>query len=309
MNNWRCPAIDNGVTIYDNGAIRPCCVIDWSYSKPIEDIHKPNRFQDLYSNSIPEQCKKCTDQEASGVPSRRQYHLQLEKLKPTTSAIQYVDLRNTNLCNARCQFCGPHHTNQWPGATLRYQGIAEYMDVLFTDSLIEVYFAGGEPLISRDHFAALEYMITHCNPSGISLRYSSNLSTLKYKDADFISMWKKFKSVLIMPSADGTGQVYDDIRTGLDWNTFESNLKQLLDNRIQVKLLFVLCNLNIWTIKETLDYFRSQRYNFSIELLKGPDHLRLCHISDKQRAEQQIRACKLPAAQTEYIIKEIHEQK
>lgn len=309
MNNWRCPAIDNGVTVYDDGLIRPCCVIDWSYSKPIEDIHNPDRFQDLYTNGIPSQCKKCTEQEANGVSSRRQYHLQLEKSKPNSSAIQYVDIRNTNLCNARCQFCGPHHTSQWPGASLRHRSFSDYMDVLFNNDLIEVYFAGGEPLISRDHLAALEYMIAHCDTSSISLRYSSNLSTLKYKDADFISLWKQFKNVLIMPSADGVGKAYEDIRVGLNWNTFETNLKTLLDGRIQVKLLFVLCSLNIWAIKETLDYFRSQRYNFSVELLRGPDHLRLCHIEDKQAAEEQIRACKLPAAQTNYIIKEIYEQK
>ena len=308
MNKWRCPAIDNAVTIYDDGVIRPCCVIDWKYSKPITEIRNPDRFKDLYSEGVPSVCKKCTSQEALGVGSLRQYQFGLEQRKPRTTEIQYIDIRNTNLCNARCQFCGPHHTNQWPGATLRHQSFENYMDVLFTDNLIEVYFAGGEPLISRDHYLALQYMINNCDSSSISLRYSSNLSTLKYKDADFISMWKKFKNVLIMPSADGMGEVYENIRVGLNWNVFEENLKKLLDNRIRVRILFVLCNLNIWKIKETLDYFRSQRYDFSVELLQGPDHLRLCHVTDRARAESEIRACNLPTEQTEYIIKEIYEQ-
>jgi sulfatase maturation enzyme AslB (radical SAM superfamily) len=121
-------------------------------------------------------------------------------------------------------------------------------------------------------------------------------------------MWKKFKKVLIMPSADGIGKAYEDIRVGLTWDTFEANLKKLIDNCVQIKLLLVLSNLNIWTIKETLDYFRNNRYNFSVELLHGPEHLRLRHVDDKQRAEQQIRECKLSSAQTEYIIKEIYEQ-
>jgi len=79
MNNWRCPAIDNGVTVYDDGRIRPCCVIEWEYSKPIADIHKTDRFQDLYSNGVPSVCRKCTEQELNGISSRRQRHLQLEK--------------------------------------------------------------------------------------------------------------------------------------------------------------------------------------------------------------------------------------
>lgn len=309
-NNWKCPAIDRGVTIYDDGVIRPCCVIDWSYSKPISEIRNPDRFKDLYTDGIPDVCKKCTRQENNNLPSRRQYQLTLEKQKPNDrTTIQYIDLRNTNLCNARCEFCGPHHTNQWPGAVLRHQDIAEYTKDLFTDDLIEIYFAGGEPLISRDHFMTLDHLINNCDTNSINLRYSSNLSTLKYKDADFVQMWKKFKSVLIMPSADATGTAYENIRVGLHWTTFETNLKKLIANEIKTRILFVLCTLNIWTIKETLNYFRSQGYDFSIEVLNGPDDMRLRHVLDKARAVQEIQACELPTVLTDYIIKEIHEKK
>ena len=308
-NNWRCSAIDRGVTIYDDGIIRPCCVIDWSYSKPITEIRNPNRFKDLYNNGIPDVCKKCTKQETGGLPSRRQYQATLEKQKPNNrTTIQYIDLRNTNLCNARCEFCGPHHTNQWPGANLRHQDIDEYIKDLFSDDLIEIYFAGGEPLISKDHYTTLDYLINNCDTTSINLRYSSNLSTLKYKDADFITMWKKFKSVLIMPSADGIGSVYENIRVGLNWATFETNLKKLIANNIKTRILFVLSTLNIWTIKKTLDYFRSQNYDYSIEVLTGPDNMRLRHVVDKDRAAKQIIACNLPNSLTEYIIKEIYEQ-
>lgn len=306
--DWRCPAIDRGVTIYDDGVIRPCCVIDWSYSKPITEIRNPNRFKDLYANGIPDVCKKCTNQENNSLPSRRQYQFALEKQKPNNkTTIQYIDLRNTNLCNARCEFCGPHHTNQWPGAVLRRQEIDEYIKDLFSDDLIEIYFAGGEPLISKDHFVTLDYLINNCDTKSIGLRYSTNLSTLKYKDADFISMWKKFKSVLIMPSADATGQAYENIRVGLNWTTFETNLKKLIENEIKTSILIVLCTLNIWTIKETVDYFRSQGYNFSIDVLRGPDELCLKHVTDKELAVQQINSCDLPKPLTEYIIKSIYE--
>ena len=174
--------------------------------------------------------------------------------------------------------------------------------------MIEIYFAGGEPLISKDHFIALDYLINNCDTLSINLRYSSNLSTLKYKDADFITMWKKFKSVFVLPSADGIGSRYENIRVGLNWTTFETNLKKLIENNIKTRILFVLCILNIWDIKETLDYFRSKNYNYLIEVLNGPDELRLRHIVDKDRAVEQITACDLSKSLTEYIIKEIYEQ-
>jgi len=308
-NNWRCPAIDRGVTIYDDGVIRPCCLIDWSYSKPITEIRNPNRFKDLYKNVIPDVCGACTKKENNGLSSSRQYKLTLEKEKTNDrTTIQYIDLRNTNLCNAQCVFCGPHHTNQWPGAKLRHQGIAEYTKDLFSDDIIEIYFAGGEPLISKDHFNILNYLIKNCDTTSINLRYSSNLSTLKYKDSDFITLWKKFKSVLIMPSADGIGSVYENIRVGLNWTTFEKNLKRLIAENIKIRILFVLCTLNIWAIKETLDYFKSQNYDYSIEVLTGPDEMRLRHVVNKDRAVDQITACNLPKFLTEYIIKEIYAQ-
>jgi len=196
-SNWRCPAIERGVTIYDNGVIRPCSSIDWAYSKPISEVLNPNRFSDL--GVKPSVCKKCIVQEQAGVPSRRQYHLRLEQQKTNTrDTVQYLDIKNTNLCNARCCFCGPHHTNQWPGSVLRHQPIDQYLDSLLTDDLIEIYFAGGEPLISRDHALILQRLVDQGLSQTINLRYSSNLSVLKYKNFNFIELWKQFKSVLMV---------------------------------------------------------------------------------------------------------------
>jgi sulfatase maturation enzyme AslB (radical SAM superfamily) len=306
MSNWRCPAIERGVTIYDDGVIRPCCVIDWSYSKPISEINNPNRFSDL--GAQPSVCKKCIDSEQAGIGSRRLYQLHLEKQKLNNrTSIQYIDIRNTNLCNARCKFCGPHHTNQWPGAVLRHQSIEQYFDLLFTDDLIEIYFAGGEPLISKDHATILKLLVDRGLSKTVNLRYSSNLSVLKYKDIDFIELWKQYKSVLIMPSADGIGQTYEYIRQGLDWQTFESNVQLLQNKNISIQILFVLCSLNIWKFKETVDYFRNNNLNFDIELLKGPDEYKISTVLDKNRAEQEIRSCNLSTAQTEYFVKKLYE--
>jgi len=38
MSDWKCAAIDNGVTIFPNGKIGPCCLIDSSYLKPISEL-------------------------------------------------------------------------------------------------------------------------------------------------------------------------------------------------------------------------------------------------------------------------------
>lgn len=303
---WRCPDIERGVVIYDDGNIRPCCVIDWSYSKPITELSNPNRFEDLGIKN--KACQVCLKKEAAGITSRRQYHIMLEKQKPSPSgSIQFLDIRNTNLCNARCQFCGPHHTNQWPGAVLRKQSFQQYLDIIANPDLIEIYFAGGEPLLSKDHAELLQLLIDRNISSTINLRYSTNLSVLKYKDIDFINAWKQFKSVTVMPSADGINETYEFIRTGLVWSTFEANLNTLKQNNVSIKILLTLCSLNIFTLNETIEYFRRNNYDFSIDVLQGPPEFKLNTVDDKLKAELEIKSCNLPSAQVEYILSHLYE--
>lgn len=305
-NEWRCPLIERGVTIYDDGVIRPCCVIDWSYSKPITEISNPSRFTDLGIKHSA--CRVCIEKEENGLSSRRLYNLNLEKQKKNNkTTIQYIDLRNTNLCNAQCQFCGPHHTNQWPGATLRKQSIDDYLDDLISEDLVEIYFAGGEPLISADHASLLKLLVEKNLSSTINLRYSTNLSVLKYKDVDFINLWKQYRSVLLMPSADGINDTYEVIRKGLDWKTFQNNLEIIKLNNIKFRILFILCSLNIFKLKETVEYFKKNKYDFSIEVLRGPDEFKLNTIANKQLAEQIIIESQLPSNLTKYIIKNLYE--
>jgi len=65
--------------------------------------------------------------------------------------------------------------------------------------------------------------------------------------------------------------------------------------------------MNIWNLKETIDYFRTNGLDFSIEVLFGPEEFKLSTVNDKLGAEKEIRSCKLPEAQTEYIIKALYE--
>lgn len=312
---WRCPAIEKGVVIYDNGVIRPCCVIDWSYQKPIEFINDKNRFLDLYNlDQPPAECSKCHEQEKNNLASCRENYLKLETCTSNSDNLQFLDIRNSNFCNAKCRFCGPHHSHLWElentGTNqIRHLNIENYFDILLNEDLVEIYFAGGEPLISPDHYLILKNLIDKKFSKNINLRYSSNLSTLKYKDINLFDLWKEFKSVTVMASADGIGEVYENIRSGLSWNTFEKNIKTLITNNINFNILFILNNLNIWFLKESLSYYKQQGWEYSVDLIRGPSDYTLGEIPNnlKEIALNQIDLCYdlLSEELYEYIKQEI----
>ena len=111
MENWSCPAIDHGVSIFPDQKIRPCCQISTEYSKPLESISDPNRFADLKLVSRPDSCKKCWENEDNNRPSYRQVFLKFkDRLRP---GINFLDFRHSNQCNLKCRYCNPHFSNQW----------------------------------------------------------------------------------------------------------------------------------------------------------------------------------------------------
>ena len=48
----------------------------------------------------------------------------------------------------------------------------------------EVYFAGGEIIITPEHYECLDYWIENGQAEQIELSYTTNFSVLKYKDKD-----------------------------------------------------------------------------------------------------------------------------
>jgi sulfatase maturation enzyme AslB (radical SAM superfamily) len=129
---------------------------------------------------------------------------------------------------------------------IRQSNIDEYLDMLVNSELIEIYFSGGEPLIIKDHYIILKRLIKENISQSVNLRYSSNLSTLSYKNTDIFKLWKQFKSVQVSASAEGIKEMYNNMRSGLDWNRFEKNLQKLSENNISFSIAFTLNNLNIW---------------------------------------------------------------
>lgn len=164
--------------------------------------------------------------------------------------LKYLDLRLGHTCNLKCIMCSPHDSSKW---------VADHKKVypIFTSPLIkkqmswdrksfnnfwhenpefwreineqipnitQLYFAGGEPLMIREHKQFLEEIIRLGHAHHISLRYNTNALLL---DDEIIEIWSHFKKVKCGISIDGMGDRVHYIRYPTDWDVIERNLWKL----------------------------------------------------------------------------------
>lgn len=287
---WQCAAIDHGVTIFPSGKIGPCCQISSDYLKPIEVLSDANRFADLKTTTPPAACERCTKNESQGLPSYRRFFNSYHNIKPE-SGIVFLDIRNTNQCNLKCRYCNPHFSNQWAKELdfkipLLHADLSDILDQILTDDLKLIYFTGGEPMISGDHWKILNRLVDSGSSKNIKLMYNTNFTNLTYKNNDFFKIWDNFSRVDIQASIDSTGDVFDFIRSGANWKEIEKNLDLFIDKKKSNMNLSVSCVvsiLNIWKLPEFIEYFLGRHIPVNFIVLSGPDYLALDVIPDELR--------------------------
>jgi hypothetical protein len=187
----------------------------------------------------------------------------------------YLDLRLGHTCNLKCIMCSPHDSSKWVADHKKVFPLFQNKDVIgqmqwdsktFNNywyehpdfwqemfrqipNLKQVYFAGGEPLMIKEHKMFLEEIVRQGYANKILIRYNSN--GLLISD-DIIELWKKFKKVKFAVSIDDIEDRNYYIRYPTDWNLLVKNL-HILDNtpdNIQVSIATAIQILNIKTLPE-----------------------------------------------------------
>lgn len=182
----------------------------------------------------------------------------------------YLDLRLGHTCNLKCVMCSPHDSSKWVSdhkkiyPLFQAKELKEQMQWDRKDfdnfwhenpdfwkemyaqipNLKQVYFAGGEPLMIREHKWFLEEIIRQGYADKILIRYNTNGLLV---DDEIIDLWKQFKKVKVGVSVDAVGDRNYYIRYPSDWATIERNLRKL-DNtpdNIQVSIATAIQILNI----------------------------------------------------------------
>lgn len=299
------------LNVTPKGNIYPCCSSD--YVEPFantKDITLAQAFNtekmrqlrlDMLAGRENEACTFCYKHEQSSPYSFRKYSIEkfahrYDDLIPYTNAdgsldkftMAYFDVRFSNICNFKCRTCGSEFSSKWAQEHKEHDAPSPGFKVIqhadssgsLLDQVVEqipnielAYFAGGEPLITDEHYVILEEMIANGSCKNITLRYNTNMSNFKYKKYDVLDMWSNFKAVEVSSSLDHYGPKAEYIRYGTEWKTVESNLRKIRDvDYINYQFNCVLSNLNYVTLADFFEYMIDN------DLLRKHDYISIYHL-------------------------------
>ena len=275
-NKSFCPLPWTGFIVQQNGDIKNCVlakdVIGNINERPIQEIlsgEDNNKIKkQMLADNKPSSCTGCYKLEEGknnfDIISQRIYYIkELRAVDPIlydqieNFDLHTVDVRWTNQCNQACVYCGPHNSTLWekevgPTRLMSTEAKNAVRSFIFDHvaQLKNVYLAGGEPTLMNENLEFLNLLLEK-NPN-VQLRVNTNLSNIDTKVARLI---KKFKNVHWIVSVEATGDYYNYIRYGGDWEEFCKNLNTVRDikgHKISFNMLY--CILNYLEIFKCIDF-------------------------------------------------------
>ena len=250
--------------IWPNGDAFPCCMSDTKevfgnvYKESLIQLINNEQYKTLRKQMLngekPSACSRCYELESSADSwtlrknSLQSFKKHLPYIDETNEdgsidnfKMRYLDIRFSNLCNMRCRTCGPSLSSSWYDDQIKLhpetviqkfidlKSNPDFMDQLrpHLDTIEEVYFAGGEALITPQHYQILDYWLA-TNRTDIKLRYTTNFSNFKFKTRSILEYWKKFDDVRVAASLDSYGKIAEYVRKGTIWSEIVANREQMI---------------------------------------------------------------------------------
>jgi hypothetical protein len=190
---------------------------------------------------------------------------------------KYVEVAFSNACNFKCSYCGPAYSSKWveeinkfgayptldgfngdnwlkaedkfPIPHSQYNPYVEAFWKWWPDLYRDLHtfrITGGEPLLSKDTWGVLDFIIENKNPNKeLKLAINSNLGAPDNLIEKFIKKLKKIedegrvKEIVIFTSTDTWGEQAEYIRTGLEFNRFWDNVNKILGSLKRTNITFM----------------------------------------------------------------------
>lgn len=284
----------------------------------MREVWNQDKYKTMRTNMLADkpcvECTKCYEQEQHGQfsmrnDSNRNYGHLIREVANTHAdgthdefKIRYWDVRFSNLCNMKCRSCGPIFSSQWYNDHVKLYG--KVPDVLGRDMarveyttgidggieeqmlehvpyLEQVYFAGGEPLIMKEHYALLEKLID-AGKTDVRILYNTNFSEMRFKDKHVFEYWKHFKSVGVGASLDASGARAELMRKGTDWKQTIENRERMIKEVPHVDF-YVSSTVSSMNVLHVLDFHKEWT---DAGLVKAKDwNVNICQSPDWYRAD------------------------
>ena len=171
----------------------------------------------------------------------------------TTMQVTSWDYRFSNLCNFSCRMCGDMLSSTWESENKKHgrqheyendkiwgrkdikeqlqkfhdqQVVKEFMEAVENKTIKEFYWCGGEPLMWKIHWEAMQRVVDLGYANQVYARYNSNMSRINFYGKNlFDDCLKYFQDWQINASIDATGEIGEYVRTGLKYNEWLENMK------------------------------------------------------------------------------------
>ena len=141
--------------------------------------------------------------------------------------------------------------------------------------------------MQEEHYATLQKLI-ELKKFDVSLFYTTNLSTLKYKDIDLFELWSKFSNVKIYASLDASGSRAEYLRKGTVWKNIITNRKKI--EQLSGCQFFITPTISLFNVWHFPDFYKEW---VEQDLLK-PGNIRLNILTQPQRQQANILLNKNP---------------
>jgi hypothetical protein len=283
----------------------------------MEEVWNQDRYRTMRQNMLADkpckECTKCYEQEDNGFFSMRNeanrnlghYINEVDKTHDDGThpdfKIRYWDIRFSNLCNFSCRTCGPIFSSNWyndhvklydrvPDVLGRDMARVEYAggdeDAIQRQMephipyLEQVYFAGGEPLIMKEHYYLLDRLL-ELDKTDVRLIYNTNFSEMRFKDRHVLDYWKKFETVNVGASLDASYTRGELMRRGTVWQQAIDNRRRMMVETPHVDF-YISATVSAMNILHILDFHREwvdlgliEAKDFNINICQSPDWYRI----------------------------------
>ena len=165
----------------------------------------------------------------------------------TSMEVVSWDYRFSNLCNFSCRMCGPPLSSSWETENKKVgklepwmnkdiknqlqkfhdqEVVKEFLASIEDKSVKEFYWCGGEPLMWKIHWTAMQRVVDLGYANQVFARYNSNMSRITYFGKNlFDDILSNFQDWQINASIDGTGEIGEYIRSGLKYKEWLENMR------------------------------------------------------------------------------------
>ena len=298
--------------------VSPCCLskkFDFEFEETkiywkSEELN--NLRKDLSTGIRNPKCERCWVVEDKGGQSLRQIYnqsiapittisLKDQIQDPKLENVQSFDLVLGNLCNLKCMMCTPELSSQLYAEMDLNQSLKPYHN---TDNLrsqkfynwpkernfvdwceqnlensVHLKLTGGEPFIVPWVPDVLEGI-----PDEQKKRCVLNITTnLTIMNKNLLDLFDKFKEVWLSVSCEGIHETFEYIRFGHRWNTFDNNLKQILDYKARVNINYVIQAPSFLSIPKMVEYFDKLKLEIHGIPLNWPPHFHISVLSQKTK--------------------------